>query len=96
MIIGKKVKKPPKQGFIKSKQRINITPGAILHIHREKNNLTQNELSKLTGLTQATISSLESDRITLGVERAKMIAKALHVHPAVLIFPDWEMKIKAG
>jgi DNA-binding XRE family transcriptional regulator len=56
----------------------------------EGNELTQNELAQKAGLTQATISSLESNRISLGVERAKSLAKVLHVHPAVLLFPDWE------
>jgi hypothetical protein len=26
---------------------------------------------------------------TLGVERARRLARALKVHPAALLFPDW-------
>ena len=29
-------------------------------------------------------------RVNIGVERAKVLARALHIHPAVLVFPDWE------
>jgi len=40
----------------------------MLRIVREKNGLTQNELAERAGLTQATISSLENNRVSLGVE----------------------------
>jgi transcriptional regulator with XRE-family HTH domain len=58
---------------------------------RELQGLSQNELSKLTGIPQSTISSIENDRVKLGVERAKVIARALKCHPAVLVFPGWEL-----
>ena len=31
------------------------------------------------------------NRVRLGVERAKILAKALKVHPGVLVFPCWEL-----
>lgn len=31
-------------------------------------------------------------RVNLGVERAKVIARALKCHPAVLLFPNWDVK----
>jgi len=46
----------------------------------------------MTGIPQATISAIENDRINLGVERAKTLAKALKVHPAVFVFPGWDVK----
>ena len=48
------------------------------------------DLAKLSGLPQSTISGLESGKINIGVERAKVLAKALKVHPAVIVFPGWE------
>ena len=95
MTIGRKVKTALKGEFAKSRQRIHLSTGEMLRILREKNGLSQNELGSLAKLTQATISSLESNRISLGVERAKALAKVLHVHPAVLLFPDWEMESAA-
>lgn len=50
------------------------------------------ELSALTGIPQSTISAIERDRINLGVERAKVLARALQCHPAVLVFPGWDVK----
>ena len=32
----------------------------------------------------------ENDRVSLGVERAKVLARALKCHPAVLVFPGWD------
>jgi len=96
MTTGKKVKKALKEEFSPAKQRVRLTTGEILAILREKNELTQVQLGQKTGLAQATISSLESNRISLGVERAKALARALHVHPAVLLFPDWENEERAA
>lgn len=90
MTTGRKTKKTLKGGFVRAKSRTVLSTGSILRILREKNELSQGELAKLSGLAQATLSSLENDRISLGVERAKALAKVLHVHPAVLLFPDWE------
>ena len=41
------------------------------------------------GIPQATISAIENDRVRLGVERAKVLARALKCHPGVLVFPGW-------
>ena len=49
-------------------------------------------LAKITGIPQSTISAIENDRIQLGVERAKVLARALKCHPAVLVFPGWDTK----
>ncbi|HFD32701.1 MAG TPA: transcriptional regulator, partial [Gammaproteobacteria bacterium] len=32
------------------------------------------------------------DRVNLGVERAKILARALKCHPAVLVFPGWDVR----
>ena len=89
MTIGKKAKEALNDEFTPSKQQIKLKQGDILRILREKNELSQNELAELSGITQSTISSIENHRISLGVERSKVLAKILNVHPAVLVFPDW-------
>ncbi|WP_062060861.1 helix-turn-helix domain-containing protein [Cellvibrio sp. OA-2007] len=77
--------------FIPAKQHIIITPGESVRIIRELQELSQNQLAELTGIPQSTISSIESGRINLGVERAKVLATALKCHPAVLVFPGWKL-----
>ena len=91
MNAGKKVKELLKGEFVTAKKYGKLTPGKALKIYRELQGFTQAELAKKTGLKQATISSLEHDRIVMGVDRAKILARVLKVHPAVLAFADWDM-----
>jgi transcriptional regulator with XRE-family HTH domain len=79
-----------KSDFRPAKKTVDVTPGESVRIIRELQELSQNELSGLTGIPQSTISAIENDRINLGVERAKVLARALKCHPAVLVFPGWE------
>lgn len=63
-----------------------------MRILREQQELTQSQLSAATGIPQATISAFENGRVNLGVERAKVLARALKCHPAVLVFPGWDVE----
>ena len=54
------------------------------------------KLGELTGIPEATISSIENGRINLGAERSKVLAKALKCHPAVLVFPGWEVPFESA
>ena len=93
MITGKKVKEIIKNGnFSIAKTHITMTPGKSLRVIRELQELSQNDLAELSGLPQSTISGMESGKINIGVERAKVLAKALKVHPAVIVFPGWKME----
>jgi transcriptional regulator with XRE-family HTH domain len=96
MIIGTKVKESLLGRFGPSKNREVLSPGESVRLARELLNLSQNELAALTGLPQSTISGIESGRIKLGVERSKVLARALKVHPAVLVFSDWAHHPKAA
>ncbi|MBK6279608.1 MAG: helix-turn-helix transcriptional regulator [Gammaproteobacteria bacterium] len=71
----------------KSRQRVSVSVGDS----RELQELSQNQLAELTGIPQSTISAIERDRVNLGVERAKILARALRCHPAVLVFPSWDI-----
>ena len=75
-----------------AKKRIDLSVGESVRIARELQELSQNGLSELTGIPQSTLSAIENDRVRLGVERAKTLARALKCHPAVLVFPGWDVK----
>ena len=77
--------------FRPARKRIAVSVGESVRIIRELQEYSQNELAKLTGIPQATLSAIENDRVRLGVERAKILARALKCHPAVLVFPGWEV-----
>ena len=75
--------------FRPAKKRIDVTVGESVKIIRELQGMSQNDLSRASGIPQSTISAIENDRIKLGVERAKTLARVLECHPAVLVFPGW-------
>ena len=73
--------------FRPAKIRITVSVGESVRIIRELQDLSQNQLSRLTSIPQATISAIKNDRVRLGVECAKLLARALKCHPGVLVFP---------
>ena len=77
--------------FRLAKRNIEVSPGESLRILRELQELSQNDLAELTGITQSTISAIENSRVQLGVERTQELARALSCHPAVLVFPGWDI-----
>jgi transcriptional regulator with XRE-family HTH domain len=78
--------------YRKAIKRIDVSTGESVRILRELQEMSQNDLAAATGIAQSTISAIENDRIRLGVDRAKMLAKALRCHPAVLVFPGWDIE----
>jgi len=74
-----------------AKKRIEVSVGESVRIIRELQEMSQNELAAATGIPQSTISAIENDRVNLGVERAKQLARVLKCHPAVLVFPGWDL-----
>ncbi len=79
------------KGYQRAKRRVEVSIGESVRIVRELQEMSQNELAALTGIPQSTISAIERDRVNLGVERAKVLARALKCHPAVLVFPGWDV-----
>ena len=82
--------------FIPAKQRVEVSPGESVRILRELQELTQSQLAELCGIPQTTISGIETGRVNLGVERAKKLAIALNCHPAILVFPGWQVPLDAA
>ncbi len=78
--------------YRKAKKHIEVSVGESVKILRELQELSQNELAVLTDIPQSTISAIENNRIQLGVERAKVLARALQCHPSVLVFPGWDIE----
>ena len=78
--------------YRKAKSQIAVSVSESVKILRELQELSQNELATLTGIPQSTISAIENGRVQLGVERAKVLARALQCHPAVLVFPGWDIE----
>ena len=79
-----------------AKKRIDVSPGESVRILRELQELSQSELASMTNIPQSTISAIENERVNLGVERAKVLARALRCHPAVLVFPGWDVSAESA
>lgn len=80
-----------KKDFLRARVKRKITPGEMLKTLRELQGLTQKELAEKTGVGQPNISAMESNSRNIGRERALILAKALRVHPAVILFPDFDI-----
>lgn len=78
--------------YRKAERLVEVSVGVSVRIIRELHEMSQNDLAAATGIPQSTISAIENDRIQLGVERAKVLARALHCHPAVFVFPGWDIE----
>ncbi len=63
--------------FTPAKRHIDVSVGESVRILRELQEPSQNELADISGIPQSTISAIENDRVSLGVERAKTLARAL-------------------
>jgi len=79
------------KGFRRARKMVSVSVGESVRIIRELQGLSQNQLSRMTRIPQSTLSAIENDRVNLGVERAKVLARALKCHPAVLVFPGWQV-----
>ena len=84
------------RNFRKARKTVDVSIGESVRIIRELQDMSQSDLSRLTGISQSTLSAIENDRVNLGVERAKVIARALKCHPAVLVFPGWDVKAESA
>jgi len=80
-----------KNDFVRAKVQRSVTPGEMLRTLRELQGLSQAELAKLTGISQSNLSAMETNARQIGRERALVLAKALKVHPAVILFPDFDI-----
>jgi len=82
--------------YRKAKRKVELSVGVSVRTVRELQELSQNELAELTGIPQSTISAIEHDRVKLGIDRAKTLARALRVHPSVLVFPGWDLDAESA
>ena len=80
------------KNYRKAVTSVDVSIGESVKIIRELQSFSQNDLARLTGIPQSTISAIENDRVQIGVERAKVLARALKCHPAVLVFPGWQIE----
>jgi transcriptional regulator with XRE-family HTH domain len=79
-----------KQEFTQAKRRARLTTGEVIRMLRELKGWTQADLAARSGITATNISLLENARVEIGKKRAEQIAGAFGVHPAIVMFPEYE------
>lgn len=81
-----------KNEFMPASPKISVSTGETIRMLRELKCWTQEELAKESGINAKNISLLENDRIEIGKKRAESLAQAFGIHPAIIMFPEYEAK----
>ena len=76
--------------FTPAKPHATPTIGEVIRMLRELKGWTQAELSKRSRISASNISLLENAKVDIGKKQAEQIAKAFDVHPAIIMFPEYE------
>lgn len=78
--------------FLPAKAHAGLSTGEVIRMLRELKGWTQAELARQSGITITNISLLENQKVDIGKKRVEQLAKAFDVHPAIIMFPEYEAK----
>ena len=76
--------------FVPAKPQVPLSTGEVIRMLRELKGWTQAELARRCGVTPTNLSLLENEKVEIGKKRAEQIAKAFAIHPAIIMFPEYE------
>ena len=76
--------------FVSAKPHVALSTGEVIRMLRELKEWTQEDLAKRSGITPTNISLLENGKVEIGKKRAEQLAEAFKVHPAIIMFPEYE------
>jgi transcriptional regulator with XRE-family HTH domain len=76
--------------FVPAQPHTSLSTGEVIKLLRELKGWTQKELAKRSGISATNISLLENERVEIGKKRAVQLAKAFKLHPAIIMFPEYE------
>jgi transcriptional regulator with XRE-family HTH domain len=78
--------------FVAAQPHAPLSTGEVIRMLRELKGWTQLELARLSGISTTNLSLLENGKVDIGKKRAEQLAKAFNVHPATIMFPEYEAK----
>lgn len=81
-----------KSEFAAAKAHAKVTSGEVIRMLRDLKGWTQAELARRSGISATNLSLLENDRVVIGKRRVEQLAKAFDVHPAIIMFPEYEAR----
>ena len=76
--------------FVAAKPHVSLTTGEVIRMLRELKGWTQTDLAEGSGISPTNISLLENGKVDIGKKRAEQLAKAFDIHPAIIMFPEYE------
>lgn len=79
-----------RRNFTTAEPHAVLSSGEIIRMLRELKAWTQAELARHSGVSATNISLLENGRVEIGKRRAEQLAAAFNVHPAIIMFPEYE------
>ncbi len=82
--------KRKKSNFVPAAPHASVTTGEVIKMLRELKGWTQAELAKKCGISPTNLSLLENDKVDIGKRRAEQLAAAFKIHPAIIMFPEYE------
>jgi transcriptional regulator with XRE-family HTH domain len=84
--------KDSKKAYSPARSHAVLTTGETIRMLRELKGWTQAELARRSGISVTNISLLENEKIEIGKKRAEQLAKSFDIHPAIIMFPEYEAK----
>lgn len=82
--------KKSKKEFVFAKSRTKLNTSEVIKMLRELKGWTQEKLAEESGINATNISLLENGRVEIGKKRAEQLAGAFKIHPAIIMFPEYE------
>ena len=76
--------------FVAAKSHASLTTGEVIRMLRDLKGWTQTDLAERSGISPTNISLLENEKVEIGKRRAEQLAKAFDIHPAIIMFPEYE------
>ena len=79
-----------KKDLLPAGETILMSPGEMVRALRELKEWSQLDLARESGISQTNISAIENGRVKLGKERSILLGRVLNVHPASIMFADYQ------
>ena len=76
--------------FVAGRRHATLSTGEVIRMLRELKGWTQADLARRCGISATNISLLENGKVEIGKRRAEQLARAFGVHPAIIMFPEYE------
>jgi transcriptional regulator with XRE-family HTH domain len=86
------MKRRSSRSFVPAQAHTSLSTGQVIRMLRDLKGWTQEELAERSGITATNLSLLENDKVDIGKKRVEQLAAAFDVHPAIIMFPEYEAR----